>query len=176
MTGILAAIVVLVGVVAGADLLLSFAIIRRLRLLEERRPSAGGGLSPAVGHRVGDFRVSLLTGGHFTRSDLADSRAIVIFVSPSCAPCQAAIEELRTLPVPLPSPLYVLVADADGDGAAAALIADLPHGARVGAIGATDTTAEAFRVDGFPTALAIEDGVVRANELRVSMLLDLARR
>ena len=103
MIGILIAVVVVVGIVAGADLLLSFAIVRRLSALQAMMQ--GGGTSPAVGYKIGDFEVELLTGGVFTLADLMDEASIVIFLTTTCEPCQAAIAELRDMPTPLSFPM-----------------------------------------------------------------------
>jgi len=178
MIEILIAIVAVFGVVAAGDLLLSFAVLRRLAAIQSRgsHAAAGGDGSPAIGHRIGDFRVELLTGGTFTLADLVTTRAFVVFLMPACEPCKAAIAELATMQAPLPAPLYLLITGAQGDGDVAAIAADMPPGTRVGRISASDATSEAFGVDGFPTALAIEDGVVRDSGLRVSSLLDHANR
>jgi hypothetical protein len=174
MIGILVAVVVVVGVVAAGDLLLSFAVIRRLADLQSRGVHAGGsgGSSPAIGHRVGDFSVELLTGGVFTLADLAGTRAIVVFLMTSCEPCKAAVAELRALPAPLPSQLFILITGTATDGDVRAVAADMPAGALAGEISAPDATTRAFGVDGFPTALTIEDGVVHASGLGVGSLLD----
>ena len=176
MIGVLIAIVAVFGVVAVADLLLSFAVIRRLAAIQARGAHAGSGDTggPAIGHRIGDFRVELLTGGTFTQADLAGTHAFVVFLMPTCEPCKAAIAELAAVRAPLPAPLYVLITDAQGDADVAAIAADMPPGTHIGLVSMQDATSEAFGVDGYPTALAIEDGVVRASELKVSGLLDLA--
>lgn len=175
MIGVLVAIVVVFGVVAAADLLLSFAIVRRLAAIQSggshAEPDYG---SPTIGHRIGDFRVELLTGGTFTQSDLVAAATFVIFLTPACEPCKAAIADLAAMPAPLPAPLYVLITGAQADGDVAPIAAGMPPGTHVGRISAPDATSEAFGVDGYPTALRIEDGVVRASELKVSSLLDHA--
>lgn len=178
MIGILIAVVAVFGVVAAADLLLSFAIIRRLAAVESgSAPGVGGGTgSPAIGHRVGEFRVDLLTGGTFTRADLTGTRATVMFVMPGCEPCEAAVAELAAMPAPLPIPLYILITGGKAGGDAAAAAADMPAGAHVGLISAPDATSAAFGVDGFPTALDLDDAIVRASGLRVSSLFDHASR
>ena len=172
MIGILMAVVVVVGIVAAADLLLSFAVIRRLIALESGGLALGAaaGLSPAVGHRVGEFRMKLVTGGEFSQADLADARAMVTFLMPSCEPCEEAFAELRALPIPLATPLYVLVMGIEQDSDLSALIADLPAGAHVGTVLLGDAATDAFGVTGFPTALITDDGLVRAVGLRVSQL------
>jgi len=124
MIEILIAVVVVVGVLAAADLLLSFAVIRRLAALQSRmRAGHGGDGSPAVGYRVEDFRVRLLAGGDFTRSDLEDTRAVVVLLMATCEPV-------------------------------------------IGAFGA----------DGFPTVLALEDGLVRGSGLSLDSVLEHAGR
>ena len=177
LTGILIAVVVVVGVVAGADLLLSFAVIRRLAALQERIKEGGGsGISPAVGHKVGDFQVELLTGGAFTLADLMGASPMVVFLTTTCEPCQAAIAELHAMPTPLPIPLYVLISGSDADSDVLRVAAQMPEGARIAEISGSDGVMRAFGVDGFPTMLGIEDGIVRASDYRVSSLLEHARQ
>ena len=174
MIGILIAVVVVVGIVAGADLLLSFAVVRRLAALEARIQGGGGSTSTAVGHEVGDFEVELLTGGVFTLADLMDGPSMVIFLTTTCEPCQAAIAELRELPAPLSFPMYVLI---NGTGQAVLNVAaDLPPGTRVAEISATHPVMQAFGIDGWPSVLGIEDGIVRTSELKVSRVLETANQ
>jgi hypothetical protein len=175
MIGILIAVVAVVGVAVAADLLLSFAVIRRMAGLQARiKTASGGGGSPAIGHRVSDFRVELLTEGVFTQADLADSRVIVAFLMTTCEPCKKVVAELGQLPDPLPFPLYVLITGTERDPDVLSLAVTMPPGARVGQISAPDATSEAFDVDGFPTVLAIEDGTVRASGLGISSVLEHA--
>jgi thiol-disulfide isomerase/thioredoxin len=177
--GILIAVVVVVGIVAGADLLLSFAVIRRLSALQARMQGGGGGhTSPAVGHKVGDFEVELLTGGRFTLADLMDGASVVIFLTTTCEPCQAAIAELRELPTPLSFPMYVLInaTDLAEDNAALTVAAGLPSGIRVAEISASHPVMQAFGIDGFPSVLGIEDGIVRASDYQLSRVLETAHR
>ncbi len=130
MVGILAAVVAVVGVVATADLLLSFAVVRRLAALEAPggRPGAAALDSPAAGDRVGEFRARLLDGGEFTRADLAGASVLVVFVMPGCEPCQTVLADLRALPEPLPAPLYVLATGTEQDNEIVALAGGLPAG------------------------------------------------
>ena len=179
MIGILIAVVVVVGIVAGADLLLSFAVIRRLSALQARMQGGGGGNpSPAVGHQVGDFEVDLLTGGVFTLADLMDEASIVIFLTTTCEPCQAAIAELRDMPTPLSFPMYVLInaTDQDQDNAVLNVAADMPQGTRVAEISASHPVLRAFGVDGFPSVVGIEGGIVRTSEYKVSRVLETAHQ
>jgi hypothetical protein len=175
MIGILIAVMVVVGVAVAADLLLSFAVIRRMASLQARIKSASGAAGgPEIGHRVGDFRVDMITGGAFTRADLADSRAVVAFFMTSCEPCKKAVAELAELPDPLPFTLYVLITSTPQEPDVLSLAAAMPPGARVGEISAADGTSDAFGVDGFPSVLAIEEGAISASGLGISSVLEHA--
>jgi len=173
--GILTAVVVVVGVVAGADLLLSFAVIRRLAALQSRMQGlSGGGGSVAVGHKVGDFRVELLTGDEFTLADLMGQSSMVVFMTTTCEPCKTAAAELEALPAPLPFPLYILISGSDEDDDVPRVAAGMPMGARIAEISPSDGVVKAFGVDGVPAVLRVEDGIVRASDYRVSRLLEHA--
>jgi hypothetical protein len=177
MIGVLTAVVVVVGVVATADLLLSFAVIRRVALLQSRPDHVTGGNSaPAIGHQVGDFSVQMMNGGHFTRADLSGGDAVVAFLMSGCDPCEATAAELRQMPLALPVPLYVLIVGTQLDDDVFEITMGMPDGARVGVVPAGDPVTSAFGLDGFPTVIALHDGVVRAVELRVSGVLDYAGR
>jgi hypothetical protein len=173
MIQVLAAALVLVGAVAVADLVLTFAVIRRMATLQVRGTAGTG--NPAPGHAVGEFRVNLLTGDEFTLDHLRREPAMVAFLSPSCEPCRRAIAELKELPVPLSRPLYVLIAGSAQDSDVLAVAADMPAGARIGAIAHADGVMEAFAADGYPTVVNVADGTVLSSGLRVSDLLDHAR-
>ena len=175
MIPVLTAAVILVGVVAAADLVLSFAVIRRLAALQARGPaSAGSAGAPEPGHRVGGFRVGLLAGGEFTADDLREEAAMVAFLSPTCEPCRRAIEELKQLAVPLARPLYVLIAGSAQDGDVLAVARQMPAGARIGAIAHDDDVMKAFAVDGYPTLVGTADGTVLAAGIRVADVLEPA--
>lgn len=174
MIPVLTAAVILVGVVAAADLLLSFALVRRLSALQER--GAGGATpgAPAPGHKIGDFRVDLLAGGEFTADHLRQESAMVLFLSPHCEPCKKVIAELEHMPVPLSRPMYVMIAGDAQDDAVLAVAAGMPDGARVGAISHEDEIMKAFVIDGYPTIVTTADGTVLASGLRLGEVLDHA--
>jgi hypothetical protein len=171
--GILIAVVVLVGVIACADLLISFALIRRVAALQSRGGTEASG--PAVGREVGQFRVPLLGGGEFSRPSLDAQRTLVVFLTTSCEPCRRAIAELSTMAGPLPWPLYVIIIETDSAAAVDAVDAlevagQMPTGSRVGVITASEAPLEAFGIDGYPTVLTVEDGIIRASGFRVAAL------
>jgi hypothetical protein len=177
MIPVLTAAVILVGAVAAADLLLSFAVIRRLTALQARGVGTGAGASagtPEPGHVIGEFRVSLLAGGEFTTDHLRQEPAMVAFLSPTCEPCRRAIEELKQLPVPLARTLYVLIAGSAQDADLLAVAQQMPAGARVGAIAHDGGVMKAFAADGYPTVVSTADGAVLAAGLRVGDVLEHA--
>ncbi len=95
MTAVLIAVVVIVGVVAAADLLLSMAVVRRLATLQAQVRDLGAGAepSPAIGYKVANFTAELVTGGRLTRADLDAGRASVLFVirpASRAKPCLAS--------------------------------------------------------------------------------------
>lgn len=85
--------VILVGVIALLDLLLTFGVIRRLREHNElltSRLGRGAGMSsglPNVGGRVAPFTATTVDGEVVTAADLTGSALIAVF-STSCAPCR----------------------------------------------------------------------------------------
>jgi len=173
MTSVLIAVVVIVGVVAAADLLLSFAVVRRLATLQARVSELGPGpvTSPAIGHRVGDFTADLLDGGTLTSADLAGIEASVLFVSPSCEPCRALLAEIEKLPSwPERLPLFVMINDTGDEDYARSLVAKLPGAARVARVRPDDEVSAAFGVIGYPTVIAVDSGIVRASGIRLSAL------
>jgi hypothetical protein len=177
MIPVLTAAVILVGAVAAADLLLSFAVIRRLAALQARGVGPGTGSSagaPPPGHLIGEFRVGLLAGGEFATDHLRQEPAIVAFLSPTCEPCRRAIEELKQLPVPLARPLYVLIAGSAQDADLLAVAQQMPAGAHVGAIAHDDKVMQAFAAEGYPTLVSTAAGAVLASGLRVGDVLEHA--
>ncbi len=173
MIPVLAAVVAVIGAVAVADLLLSFAVIRRLATLHAGGAVSGG--EPEPGHVIGEFHVSLLTGGELTRERLRDEPSTVVFVSPSCEPCRRAIAELKELPVPLSRTLYVLIAGSAQDEDVLAVAAQMPAGTHIGTIPLDGAIMKAFGADGYPTIVNVADGIVLSAGFRVSELLDLVR-
>lgn len=177
MIAVLIAVVVVVGVVAAADLLLSFAVIRRVAALQARGPAADVD-PPEVGHEVGEFTVPLLAGGVFTRADLTAARVMVVLLTTSCDPCRRAIGELRALPMPLPGPLYILIMASEQDADALDVAKSMPAGSRAAIIAPADAeaTSRAFGIDGVPSVLTIEGGIITASGFQIRGLLDGASR
>jgi hypothetical protein len=115
--------------------------------------------------------VPLLGGGEFSRASLDAQRTLAVFLTTSCEPCRRAITELGTMAGPLPWPLYVVIIRTDTDDDDALDVAgQMPAGSQVGVITAAEAPLEAFGIDGYPTVLTVEDGVIAASGFRVAAL------
>lgn len=89
--------VVLVGLLCAVDLLLTFAVLRRLREHTEElaRLSAGGGASQGIdrekllGRELPEFSATTTEGAVVSRERLAGEVELVGIFAPGCNPCHA---------------------------------------------------------------------------------------
>jgi hypothetical protein len=170
MTAVLTAGVVLALALTVLNLVLTFAVVRKMR------DGAGSGLSthtphpglPQPGTRVGEFTAETTDGAVLTDQDLRGERSLIAFVSPTCAPCKDVIAEITAAGGALATPLYAFVAG-DDDADTAAVVATLrPHGT-VTVITAAHPAAQAFGgVDGYPALMLVTDGVIAAAGRRLA--------
>jgi thiol-disulfide isomerase/thioredoxin len=172
MTQILLGAVIVLGLMASANLLVTFAVIRRIAVVEAGHADGPGkALVPDIGYQVADFSAELLSGGAIHRADLADSSVIIIFVSPGCAPCQKLIASMRSGWVPQGEPLLIFVAGYADDAVVGDTVAELSAlSARIGITPPTGPVAQAFGVVGYPTVLRVENGVVTAAGARLDVV------
>ncbi|HEV2890714.1 MAG TPA: hypothetical protein VGX28_10090 [Frankiaceae bacterium] len=160
---LLAAVVVLLAVVTAAHLLLTFALIRRVRLLQEQ--GVGGHAAegvPRVGSRVGSFETETTTGRRLTEADVAD--ALVVFLSPGCAPCLTLADDLLRKPPSEAITVFVAGEPGPDTDAMADRVARLGTVAVVGDGGGPVT---AFGAEAFPSVVRTRGGVVEAAGLRM---------
>lgn len=151
----LVAAVILVGAVAGLDLVLTFAILRRLRTMQTRPVSSDEGAIPlpSTGYIVPEFSIVDDLGTAVTRADLAEGHRTVVMLSPTCPPCKDMVATLE--------------ADRTGD-ALVFVMATVEESAEMTArlrayrtIHITEDWAEqVFQVAGYPAVLSLMDGVV----------------
>jgi AhpC/TSA family len=159
--------VVIVGVLALLNLLLTFGVIRRLREHTERlsRPAAGlPDLMVGVGESPGSFTARTTEGEQVSLEALAGGEQLVGFFSPSCQPCKEV------------APAFVARAAAGGQTRALAVVVGGPE--EVGDLvtwfapvarvvveaDVNGAVASAFRVNGFPALCLLDaDGVVTAS-------------
>jgi thiol-disulfide isomerase/thioredoxin len=157
MSGITAGALTLIGAVTILNLVLTLAVIRRLRGLSTTQASSTseGDVLPAAGSTV----------GRLAQADLSTGRRTVIMLTPSCPPCKEMLADLEA-DGSFPESLVCVVGSGDDWQPTAGRL----PGYHVVPI--TEEQAETvFRVRGFPAVLSIEDGVVTraAHELPVKV-------
>jgi thiol-disulfide isomerase/thioredoxin len=155
---ILAAAVVVVGVLCVVDLLLSVGVIRRLRehtalLAQLRAAGPAPAELPGPGARVGEFSATTLAGDGVTLATTG-GQTLVGFFSPGCAPCKALlpgfVEYAGVAGTPV---LAVIVGDGpEVAGLTAALepVAQVVHEEHGGAVSG------AFGASMFPALLVVD--------------------
>ncbi|MEU4807209.1 TlpA disulfide reductase family protein [Actinosynnema sp. NPDC023587] len=155
----LIAAVVVVGVVALLDLVLTVGVVKRLREHTELL-SAGENPAPALraGEEVGAFETFAMDGSPVSR-DLVTGETVVAFFSPGCQPCKDKMPEFvryaNTMPGGRDRVLAVVVGDAD---AAAEFVSELSPVARVVVESREGALSSAFKARAFPTVLMIGPG------------------
>ncbi|WP_067129039.1 TlpA family protein disulfide reductase [Microtetraspora malaysiensis] len=171
--GYLAAAVVLVGLLCLLNLLLTFAVIRRLRvhterlnhLLERGGGSGMGDTHVQAGEQAGEFTVVDHEGAELTRDGLGDG-TLLGFFSPGCKPCEELLPVFTTYASTLDREKVVAVVDgADGKGALAYAERLAPVARVVVETMQGRPLQEAFAVDGFPLVFLVDaGGVVRTSD------------
>lgn len=160
MTGILFALIALLAVLLVVNLLLTFALIRRVAELD---PSRGPGATvPSVGTAVGAFAAVTVDGDSFGLDDLRSADLAVLFMMTGCEPCHELLTDLSTRQIMDTGPIFAFIGH-HGDPADEAVMAyrsALPAGIRCAVTSPTGEIAQAFGVRAFPTALRIEHSVI----------------
>ncbi|MFF1418687.1 redoxin domain-containing protein [Streptomyces sp. NPDC058280] len=169
----LIAAVVLVGLVALADLILTLGVVKRLREHTEMLAGAGGmPVTIAVGEKVGDF-TAVTIDGETVNSDRVEPDSLVAFFSPTCQPCKEKLPKFvahaRTLPGGRDQVLAVVVGGIDE---ASEFTTQLSPVARVLVEDREGPLHTAFQTAAYPTLLRVsahDDGglMVAANEVRL---------
>jgi thiol-disulfide isomerase/thioredoxin len=173
MIQVLLGAVIVLAVMACANMLVTFAVIRRIAASEASgAPGDAAALAlPEPGMRIGEFSTTMLTGGRYGHEDLAGRTVIAVFVSPNCAPCQEVIAALRAPLAPKGATYLIFVSGPAGDPLAEQTAAALTGSGAVGIVGSAGPVAKAFSVRGYPTLLAVEDGVVTAAGRRLEAVI-----
>jgi hypothetical protein len=170
MSQLAAVAISLVGALCVLDLLLTLAVIRRLRevgtrlsALERSSPSRGPSLLP-VGASVPEFSAVTAAGEPLSERALAGGRSLVAFLHGGCAPCRDLVPELKAYAAgPAGGGRHVLaVVVGEEDGPANGLAGELREVATVVRGADAPPVASAFAVTGFPTLYAVADGRVQA--------------
>lgn len=155
---VLGAAVVLIGVIAGLNLLLLYGVIRRLRTHSEllARLSVPPPASDLRAH-VAPFAVTTVDGRELAHSALRDD-TLVGFFAADCAPCAELLPRFIEAAQDRP---HVLAVVADGAGSGDYVTRLRPVATVIaGPDGATVTAA--FGVRGFPTLCRVTgDGAIQ---------------
>lgn len=156
---LIAAVVLLAAVTAG-HLLLTFALIRRVRELQNQAATGprDTGL-PEIGTPVGRFSVQPLDGGRLDTEDLATGDTLVGFFAAGCAPCETVVADLLETP---PAERFVAFVDESEAEPTRELATRLRGIAEVAVVPWDSALPAAFKQEGFPTLLRVRDGVVVA--------------
>lgn len=146
------------------NLLVLFAVIRRLRSLQEQLTQGSTPDAPAVGTTIDEYTANTIGGGTLTRRDL-DGDSLVAFFSPGCPPCKEMIARFAADPAALPAQTYAFVVGNDLDPDARQYVADLAGVAtRTAYVEPDSPVLTAFGgVAAFPTVLRIAGGTVAAS-------------
>ena len=173
MTGALLIVVVFLAILTVGNVLLLFAVIRRLRQLQELVvPSA---LVPAIGTAVKPFRFETVDGTSVTTDDaLAGGPVLVAVLSDTCPACQAMTGEIAALTVPSSAPVVLVVTDPQHDSSK--LLQALRGMDHVAIIGREHPALEALGgITAFPTVLAVRDGKIISSGTRLDKVLPALR-
>jgi hypothetical protein len=168
MIPILTAAVIVLAILVALNLLVTFAMIRRLKASEMAAQDDANSFRPTVGSTIGEFEVTAMDGSAFTHHDLADGPSTVVFLLPNCGGCGRLIRELAPEAYAERS-VVVAVAGVAGDPQAVAMIQSIPSDLRVVLAPLGGSMNQAFHVATFPTVVHLYDGKVTevADELAV---------
>lgn len=158
---LLAVIGAVLAAVAVSNLLVSFALIGRLRSLDTlvRAHPADASL-PRRGERIRPFHATTVDGQPLTADELASGPALVGFFSPDCRECKRVVADLFAHPPSVP--VLAVVAGNPSVPGSATLVAELGRLGRVAYGDDNDSLQQAFRLTAFPTLIRTQDGTVAA--------------
>lgn len=152
------AVTVVIGAVSVLNLLLAFAIVRKLREHTEilaAAESGGPGLMPG-NEVVGEFAV-LSTDGEALSNAALYPGTLAAFLSPDCAPCEEKIPSFVATAATHPGGRARVLAVVVGSGEGAdAMAQQLSAVARVVIEGQRGSVGAAFGVRGFPTLCMVQ--------------------
>jgi hypothetical protein len=156
----LSAAVVVLAVAVVFNLLLTFAIVRRLRTMKERGPQADAH-RPAIGTPVGRFDAVSVDGYRLTDADLHHGLTRFAFLMPECSACEGLIRALRP-GVLQDRSLLVVIAEEAGHPAAIAMHSAVPDDLRVFFAPLGSPLCDAFQAAVFPSVVEVAGGRIVA--------------
>ncbi|WP_043629006.1 hypothetical protein [Nonomuraea candida] len=158
--------VILLAVVVAVHLLFTFALVARIRELQQHGGAhAHNPQLPKPGTVVRPFSLTGTDGATITEADL-DGPVQVGFFQVGCGPCRMLSDALVTAPPPARF-VSIVQGDQEAPDATALMVGKLGALGRVAVIGVDDPVLTAFEVVAFPTLLHTHGGVVTASGSRL---------
>ncbi|RKG89194.1 hypothetical protein D7W82_07995 [Corallococcus sp. CA049B] len=153
----------ILAVLVVLNLLLTLALIGRLRKLQETVANQVPTRDPALpleGDKVGRFEATTVEGDSVTDAVLADGQTLIGFFTPGCRPCSSVREKLIASPPGMPILAFIEGSPEDPD--VVSLGASLKQVARVAYLNDGDSITRAVKQAGYPTLVLVDKGVVAA--------------
>jgi hypothetical protein len=148
------------------NLVLLFAVIRRMREQPQVDTSVVVAVPPGTGVRP--FQATAVDGTSVTEQDLT---GVVAFVTPTCTPCRELVTSLRDTDPSLFEPLLLVVVGEMTDEIAS-VAAALDGAVRVVADAESTAVSRAFGgIQSFPSVARVEAGVVGASGVKMADVL-----
>jgi hypothetical protein len=154
MIPILSAAVVVLAVVVALNLLLTFALLRRLRIMDEASRREADSHRPAIGTPVGRFDAVSEDGYRLTDEDLSHGVTRFAFVMPECSSCEGLLRALRP-GVLQDRTLLVIIAEEADHPAASAMRSAIPDDLRVFFAPLGSPMCDAFQMAVFPSVVEV---------------------
>jgi thiol-disulfide isomerase/thioredoxin len=156
--------VALIGALCLINLLLTLAVVRRLRQHGEQltgRRTTDPAMSPylPLGTPVPEFAATTLAGEVVSLGDLTGARSIVAFLAVNCPPCRMQLREIAEFAQSFPGGarrVLVVVSAASLDRAGD-YIEELTGKAAIVVERMTGPTGQAFAVSAFPAIYALDE-------------------
>lgn len=161
MIPVLTAAVVVLAVAVTLNLLITFAMIRRLKANELAAQQEADSFRPIVGAAVGDFSAAATDGSTWDSTTLATGTHTVVFLLPNCGGCTSLVNRLAPAEQPDRS-IVVVVSGAADDPSTVSLIQTIPADLRLVVAQLGSAVSQAFGVATFPTVVQVADGKVIA--------------
>jgi thiol-disulfide isomerase/thioredoxin len=151
---------IILSVVVALHVVITFALIVRMRALQEMVSGPAGPSLPAPGTAVGAFAVTTVAGEVVTEAVLRDDTMLVGFFSPDCPWCEKMRADLVAAPPALP--MLAFVRGGEDNAEARALRAAFEPFARVAYTADDDVASQAFQPAGFPSLFLVKNGMIAA--------------
>lgn len=166
MLAVLTAAVAVCVTLTLLNLVLLFAVIRKLRDQPQQPQFVPQTLD--VGTTVRRFETTTTTGATITEESLTST--VVAFVSPSCAPCRDLVASIREMAPRLGDPLLLVVVE-EVDDATRAAVAGV-DGVTIVADDQSTAVTSAFGVSSFPTVARVQGRLVVHSGSRFADVLE----